>query len=193
MFGCGAFVSWAVFAQPAAASVSATNDQKDYVSLMTRIESLEAAVTKAQADAKTAISLVNAVPVWVKSEIASKLVIADEIHVKKLIVFDHDNPDSCGRQVLSNAGDGSPIFMSLRKDLSIGLWLNVNDEQSEIYINDTAKQSRVQLGVKSDGTAFVRVLDEKPKPRLGLVSTPDGEAEFIRLDKFGNMKALVPK
>lgn len=172
-FVCGLFVSWAVFAEPANAGQAAAPPADQSV-LRARIEVLEKAIDKLALDVEAKTSKKQ--PEFEATLLTTSLL--------KVV-------DAQGRMRISaTALTGSPRIEISREDKTIALLLTEHENQPTVVLYDTLGQQRIDLTVQPTGNALVRLIDTKGKVRIGMLSTADNDAEFIRFDKFGNAKTF---
>lgn len=172
-FFCGLFVAWAVFAEPARAENHEARPP-DQFELLSRIDALEASIEALSTVADTKSS--GKIP-----QLEAVMLTTSFLKVV----------DTKGRMRMSmTALEDSPRIEMNREDKSFSMVLTEQDGEPTIALYDTTGKQRVELSVQKTGTAIVRLIDEKGKVRLGMISTSETEAEFIRIDKFGNQKVV---
>lgn len=173
-FVCGLFVSWAVFSEPARAS------QPDVVAvdqseLIDRITKLEAAIETLKASKTLAVSTVQS------GSVKSEVITARMIGVT----------DEKGRERITLGSlNGPPVIRMRRDDDTTALTIVEGGGEVGLCLYDTTDKLRLEMTCQPNGSAIVRMFDPKGKIRCGMVSTPEGDAEFIRIDKFGNQKVV---
>lgn len=158
--------------------------------MKSEIASLKAQAAKRDEEVSGKLSLLMTGSAMSRAETGTKLLIADEVQTKKLIVLASDEPD-CARIVLGRIKD--VMSFTIYRDTStpmLSLSVATSDSNGELVMYDKTLVPRLKVRVLGNGDAALVIADDKQKPRLGMMSTHDGEAEFLRFDKFGNLKSL---
>ena len=157
---------------------------KEFESASAKIAELEKAVRSNESLKVLVETNEEAAKLWRKA-IASRLK-TEQISASSIII-----DDTSGRERLSLSCTGdNPMIVMTRADRTTAMSLSEVNGNADLTLYDKAKQARMTLMISGDGTAVLRILDADTKPRLALVTTPEGDCEFVRIDKFGNAKAV---
>lgn len=158
--------------------------------LKTEISALKAQLKEQTDEQAQKLSIVAANVTQGRMETDTKLLIADEVQAKKLIVLASDEPD-CARIILGRVKDSMCVLIFRdTKTPMLSLSVATDAGDGELVMFDKTLIPRLKVRVQGNGDAALMIADDKQKPRLGMMSTHEGEAEFLRFDKFGNLKSL---
>jgi hypothetical protein len=151
----------------------------DSAAMMKRIAALEERV-------ETLRKLVSAVGPVLENEVGTKLLIADRVETKTLIVRDKSDKESMTIGV--SATKGGALLSFHRGDSSAAMILAVNTTGSSMMMSKTNEVPQFRLLSRdSGGTGFV-ISDVADKSRIVIGATPIGEPEIELRDANGDLR-----